>query len=227
MFHNRQHAGQLLARKILERLQEAGASEEQPTGVIAIPRGGVIVASEVSAALGVPLGILVAQKIAAPFDPQLSIGAVTSAGVFVINDDLEFCTRDLGKYIERERVRLTELSRQLQEKWSGSASLQNLLTLKGGNILLVDDGVATGMTALAAVRSLRLQEVRKIILATPLMAAHAQDRLTNDCDSIINLACPRGFASMAHYYNDFPVVEENEMIAKLQKANEMLLASAN
>lgn len=193
MFRDRTNAGQHLASKVLEEFAALDSKDKElSTVVVGVPSGGAIVAAEVAATLGVTMSLLVSKKISAPFEHELSLGAVSSAGIFVLNEDMEFCTRDLGKYIESEKVRLIEACQKTEQHLQELAGMPAKPDMKGKKVILIDDGVATGMTALAAIRSLRLAGAKQIVLATPLLPNHTRERLLPECDSIISLISPHG-----------------------------------
>lgn len=219
MFSNRVHAGQLLASKVQATLKDIDPDKMLPTLVFALPRGGVPVACEVALVLNVPLSILVSKKIGAPSQPELAIGAVSSSGVVVINNELALETGASKRYIEDEKLRLTTLTIVKERRWLEASGLKQKPDVKGKRVVLVDDGVATGMTTLAAIRTMRSQGAAQIILATPLISAPTKRRLESECDLIVSLISPYGFAAIGQFYEDFRQVEDDEVITSLRAAN--------
>jgi putative phosphoribosyl transferase len=216
MFRNREEAGKLLGKKVFEILRAMPEFRPDKTVVVGLPRGGVPVAKQVAAALAVPLTILVSKKIGAPFQPELAIGAVCSSGVILLNKDLDYIIDDLKPYIESEKRRLTAVTKALEEKWTNAAGIQGLMNAKGKLVVLVDDGIATGMTILAAIKSLKASGASKIIVASPVISTRVAARLRLECDELITLLCPHEFQAIGQFYGDFHQVEDDEMISILK-----------
>ncbi len=226
MFTDRRQAGLLLARRLLEELPKDSTRAPLETVVVGLPRGGVPVASQLSAALGSPLDILVSKKIGAPGQPELAIGAVTSDGIVVVDEQLSMYMRAVGSYIEGEKRRLTELTRDLERRWTEQAGLKPRVNLAGKRVIVVDDGVATGATAVAALRSVALRGAAEIIMAAPVMSLEAYYRLKPECHLVTTLSTPGDFGSVGQYYQDFHQVEDSEVIDILRQSREALSASS-
>ncbi len=220
MFKNRQKAGELLAIKVAQALKQKQSCLSFDTVVIGLPRGGVPVAKEVAKTLRAPLTVLVSKKIGAPSQPELAIGAVSSAGVVVLNEEFGRFSQELEQYIDSQKVRLTETTKKLEESWLKAAGLLKPINLNNKRVVIVDDGVATGMTTLAAIRSVKLQQAKEIILAIPVIAFDTKEHLKNECDLIISLATPYLFRSVGEYYQDFHQVEDSEVIEDLKAVAE-------
>lgn len=213
MFKDREHAGKLLAAKVGELIKK---KEHVPTLVIGLPRGGVPVAKEVASELHAELSILVSKKIGAPFQPEFAIGAVTSAGVVALNEEVYF--EGIEPYIESERLRLKDVTKQLEKHWFDAAGLEDGKKIKGKRVVLVDDGIATGMTTLAAVRSVRSLGAKETIVATPVISIDAQAMLSKESIEVLALMMPFEFLSISCFYKDFHQVEDDEVIAALKSA---------
>lgn len=221
MFEDRKQAGKLLAQR-LKTLSWLDCAGPEKCAVIALPRGGVPVALEIALSLGCPLDVLVSKKMQAPDNPELAIGAVSSSGLIVIDEDLERFGVDikaLKQAQDRQKQPLVDQTRRLEEKWTRAAGLKNRVDVRGKNIILVDDGVATGMTTLAALRSLRQLQAGKIILAVPVIPYDTYLRLQGECDFLIALCIPYDFHAVASFYLDFHQVEDDELLQALKQAD--------
>lgn len=189
IFKDRKAAGKILAA----RLENIKADF-----VLGIPRGGVVVASEVAKKLNLPLDVIVTRKIGAPNQPELALGAIDPDKVVVGE----------GEAIEEE---WKELKRR-EELYTHTRS--HLSRLKGKKAILVDDGIATGATALAAVRYLK-RHGAKIILAVPVASQEAVERLKKEADQVIVLNIPEFMNAVGQFYTEFLPVSDQEVIQLL------------
>lgn len=220
MFRNRQHAGFLLARHAWQVMNEDARFNPRQLIVVGLPRGGVSVAFEIARMLGSHLDLIVSKKIGAPEQPELAVGAVTSDGVVTTNDEL---VRLLGidhAYIASQRQFLMEKTKNQEEHWLHSAGIVNRTTIQDKQVLIVDDGIATGMTALAAVESARRRGAREVIIATPVMSHSAYTLLKRSCDQIISLHILLDFAAIGQFYLDFDQVEDDAVVKAIKQAHE-------
>ncbi|MBI4533274.1 MAG: phosphoribosyltransferase [Candidatus Melainabacteria bacterium] len=217
MFVNRQQAGIMLAEKVLKELKGDPDFRADSAVVIGLPRGGVPVALEIALAMRCPLDILVSKKMGAPDNPELAIGAVSSDGVVVTDEKLMQFLAVPKQFVESQRQRLINDTKALERTWVNLAGLQARATVKGKWVIVVDDGIATGMTALAALRTLQMRAVGSLILATPVMSYDAYHQLRDECDRVVALLIPHDFASVGQYYHDFHQVDNNELVAAMQK----------
>jgi putative phosphoribosyl transferase len=180
--------------------------------VLALPRGGVPVAAEVAARLHAPLDVYVARKVGMPGRPEAGIGAVAEDGLAVIGLDLDGAVAnawpalvvDVRDEIER-RVRLYRGGRPLPQ-------------LRGAEVVLVDDGLATGVTAEAALRALRAHEPCRLVLAVPACAADTADRLAPLVDDIVCVHRSNNFAAVGLWYRDFRQTTDDEVLQTLAGA---------
>ena len=207
-FADRSDAGRRLAQQLMP------LRAERPV-VVALPRGGVPVAYEISAALEAPLEVLAVRKLGAPHNPEFGIGAVAEDGTGVLDRDaiatLGVDEDQLEAILEREAA---ELRRRVELYRRGRPRLD----LEDRTVIVVDDGIATGVTDAAALRALRSLEPRKIILAVPVCAPESAARLARDADQMICLQQPELFYGVGHWYHDFSQVSDEEVLALLGRS---------
>ena len=206
LFRDRSEAGQLLAARL-------SALKDDPTVIVlGIPRGGVVVAAEIARALNAPLDIFIAHKIGAPFNPELAIGALTSNGDVLLDEDLidelQLHRDEITREVASQRA---EIARRLEMFRRNHSPLD----VAGKTVVLVDDGVATGSTVLAALRALRKQSPARLILAIPVGPAETVARLARECDETIVLATPEPFWAVGRFYFRFDQTQDDEVIALL------------
>lgn len=208
LFSDRREAGCRLA-ELLERFRA-----EDPL-VLALPRGGVPVGFEVARALGAPLDVLLVRKLGAPFNPELGIGAIAEGGVrFVRWEDAEligFTEADLDEIVARESA---ELERR-QRAYRGERPPAEVA---GRTVILVDDGIATGGTAVAAGRALKARGAERVALAVPVAPPGTEERLGGDFDEVVCLERPAGFYGIGQFYVDFGQVSDEEVTELLAAA---------
>lgn len=200
MFESRQKAGQKLA----EALQFLKGKKAL---VLAIPRGGVVVAKSVAQSLKRPLGVLVTRKIGAPDNPELAIGAVGPDKIRLINWDL----------VKKLRISQEFLSSQIEEKAQEIKERQKRygqtkLEVEGKTVVLIDDGLATGATVEAAILWLKTKKAGKIILAVPVAPPEVVKKLKSLVDKLVVLETPRFFGAVGQFYKDFPQISDEEVI---------------
>ncbi len=191
--------------------------------MLALPRGGVPVAYEVARALGAPLDLLVARKLGAPDQPELGIGAVAPGGVRLLN---EHAVRVLGiseEYLQEVTRREMEELERRQRAFRGD---QPPPDLRDRSVIIVDDGLATGITARAAVASVRLSAPRRIVLAVPVCAPEAATVLGREVDEIVCLARPDDFRAVGLWYEDFEQTSDEQVIDLLERARREQLTGA-
>lgn len=182
--------------------------------MVGLPRGGVPVAREVADALGAPLDVLTVRKLGAPWNPELAIGAVAEDEIVVLNEALlraEGVTRaELDRALERERI---ELHRRMARYRGGRPKLD----VKGRTVIVVDDGLATGLTALAAVRVLRRRGAARIVVAVPVGSREAAASLRLEADDVICQTLPERLSSVGSWYRDFSPTTDDEVTAHLTR----------
>lgn len=176
--------------------------------MIALPRGGVPVAHEIARALSAPLDILLVRKIGAPFHPEYGIGAIAEGGFRVIRrNEVELAgigERELDAVVAAETAELERRRRLYRGE-------REPLAVEGRTAILVDDGIATGGTAVVAARALRARGAAKVVLAVPVGPPGAERRLAHDFDEAICLEEPEGFFGVGQFYVDFGQVSDEEV----------------
>lgn len=185
--------------------------------VLALPRGGVPVAAEIARQLSAPLDLLMVRKIGAPGHPEFAIGAVVDGAQpqHVMNDHIPKAFRPPDDYVESEIRRLTaEIERRRQLYLGDRAPVP----VAGRCAILVDDGIATGATALAALRALARLKPAEIVLAVPVAAPDALERLRPEADRIICLLEPWPFRAVGLHYENFDQVQDAEVMAALRES---------
>lgn len=203
VFADRADAGQRLAARIVVCAPL----------VLGLARGGVPVARVIADVLDAPLDVVVARKIAAPGRPELGLGALTADGPVLYREGAlaahGLTPADLADVCERERA---EAWRR-QRCYRGDAPAPELA---GRDVVLVDDGLATGVTARAAARWVRGHSPRSLVLAVPVAAANAVDALAPEVDTVVYVHRPRRFRSVASWYTDFHSVSDDEVLSAVR-----------
>jgi putative phosphoribosyl transferase len=211
LFANRQEAGQRLAERLLR------FKDLQPI-VLALPRGGVPIGYEVAKKLNVPLDLILVRKIGVPFQPELAYGAVVDGDhpEIVINEGVE-------QYLHLSKEILNEQSaralKEIKRRRNLYLAERPRTEAKDKTVLVVDDGIATGMTVRASLRAIRRAQPSKLVLAVPVAPSDTIAELRDDADEIICLATPDPFYAISPYYADFHQVSDDEVIALLEQAN--------
>lgn len=210
MFKNRTEAGQRLLQKL--RIVLAAKNAALANVVVALPRGGVPVAVEIAREIKAPLTVLVSKKISAPFQPEYAIGAVSSSGLFVLSDEpIGLPANVVSEHINSERKRLSALTQEMELKWLKSAGLTEQLDFHAKRAIVVDDGIATGMTVMAAADSLKQLGAAEILIATPVLAADSRLSLQRHCDEIVAVLEPFDMGAIGMFYEDFHQVPDDEV----------------
>jgi putative phosphoribosyl transferase len=209
LFADRRDAGRQLAKRLMP------LRAQRPV-ILALPRGGVPVAHEIAVSLGAPLNVLAVRKLGAPENPEYGVGAVAEDGTVVINQQavagLGIRRGDLERIIAREAA---ELRRRVGRYRHG----RPLIDLAGRTVIVVDDGVATGVTDAAALRAVRKRGPREVILAVPVCAPDAAEHLATEADEVVCLQAPAQLDGVGRWYGDFEQVSDEEVIALLGASN--------
>lgn len=199
MFRDRHEAGERLA-------EELATTQWQHPLVLAMPRGGVPVAVPVARRLGAPLDVVVARKIPVPGSPEVAVGATTSEGPPIFNrvglDRLGLTEDDLADAVAVEQGE----ARRRVEIYRGGAPETDV---RGRDVIVVDDGLATGMSARAALGHVRESGAASLVLAVPVRAPDAEP--TDLCDQVVAVEVPSGFRSVGEWYTDFTQVGDHEV----------------
>ena len=211
IFKNRADAGRQLIVELLD------LKLTNPV-VIALPRGGVAVAKPIADALHSELDIIVSKKIGAPNNPELAIGAVTSLGDYVVSSfsqEIFYETSSQREskwdYLQKQIVYLINDCREREKKYKQGIRKDIECSYKDKDIILVDDGTATGMTAMAAVKSVKKQEPKSITLAIPVISSQAHEEISSLDVKIVTLKVPRDFVAVGVHYEDFSPVTDEEI----------------
>jgi putative phosphoribosyl transferase len=209
-FRDRHDAG----RRLAERLGPARGGDFV---VLGLPRGGVVVAAEVALALHAPLDVLVVRKLGHPAQPELGVGALGEGGVVVLNEDLLARTGvRLDQLEEVRRREEAEMHRRLEAYRRGGPPV----TLAGRTVVIVDDGMATGSTALAAIDVVRQHGAERVILAVPVAPPATVERLRAAADEVVCLESPEHFMAIGEWYDDFRQTTDEEVISLLARSGE-------
>jgi len=202
VFLNRRDAGEKLGRALLKY-------KEGDTVILGIPRGGVIVAAEVAGVLGKPLDVIIPRKIGAPHNSEVAIGAVTQDGT-VIKD--EAVTEILGISDEQIKVLAEKVSAEIARRVDTYRGGRPGLKLKGRTVIVVDDGIATGFTVQAALKSVRNMNPSHLVLAVPVAPAETTEVLRQQVDEMVCLHAPEVFSAVGQFYMDFAQNTDQEVI---------------
>ena len=206
MFSNRTDAGKQLAKKL------EFVKKENPV-ILAIPRGGVVVADAVASFLDCKLDIIVSRKIGAPHNPELAIGAVLHDGSYFPNSDVVKMLQVPQRYIDSEKAeQMKEIQRRLII-YRGSIHYD----LKEKTVVLVDDGLATGATMVVAALWVKKQKSKNIIVAVPVGSRETVQKLSEIVDEIVVLSMPGFFNAVGQFYENFDQVEDSKVQEIMKK----------
>ncbi|MFL6478226.1 MAG: phosphoribosyltransferase [Nitrososphaera sp.] len=201
-FRDRIDAGNLLA----ERLRKSGPTPEM---VLGIPRGGVILGDIVAKKLGADFDIVIPRKLGAPKNEELAIGAVMEDGTSYINTYIVNALRIPENYIENERLRqAAEIRRRSTAYRKQGLSYK----ITGRNIIIVDDGIATGATVIASAKWARKHRPLTLTVAVPVAPAQSVEMLEQESDSVIVLLIPQDFGSVGQFYEEFGPVSDDQVV---------------
>lgn len=197
LFADRRHAGRLLARAL-------GSERGRDAVVVGLARGGVVTAAEVASVLGLPLDVVAVRKVRHPWQPEYAIGAVTPGdGVYVRGPD-GLTPAEQQNAVDAARIRAAELDARLHEGFAP-------IMLQGRTCILVDDGLATGATMIAAVRWARARGARRVVAAVPVAAGASVSLLEGEADAVV---CPNtlaAFGAVGLWYDRFDPVDDAEV----------------
>lgn len=210
LFEDRIEAG----RRLRAAIPKADVSNAVVCG---LARGGVPVAAQVAEEISAPLDIIVVKKLRSPYSPDLAVGAVCADGAFSLRDDLIPVLRVSPAYVKDElAVRL----RDAQDADADYRSIRDTVSVLGRTVVIVDDGIVTGSTVKAAVRSVRQRGAARVIVAVPLGSDGACREISGLVDGFFRVAEPSEFWARGQFYERFPAVTESEIAHLLARANE-------
>jgi putative phosphoribosyl transferase len=209
LFRNRTDAGRQLAKALLKY------KSRRPV-ILALPRGGVSVAAEVAAALDAPLDLLLVRKIGLPSQPELAMGAITDGEepTIIRNSDVielsGISADEFDAICEEER---TEIERR-RKRYLGDRARSKV---RSQVVIIIDDGIATGATTLAAIRAVRRREPKELVLAVPVAPLDTINKLQPEVDAIVCLDTPEDLGAIGYFYRDFHQVSDDDVIATLRR----------
>ena len=209
LFQNRTDAGQQLAQALTKY------KARHPV-ILALPRGGVPVAAEVAAMLEAPLDLVLVRKIGVPMQPELAMGAVTDGAqpAVVRNTDvIELCGVSERQFDAVCKKELAEIERR-RSRYLGDRPRSDVT---GQVAIIIDDGIATGATTLAAVRAVRNRKPKELVLAVPVAPLDTVKKLHTEVDAIVCLDTPQELGAIGYFYRDFHQVSDGEVIATLRR----------
>ncbi|WP_024507313.1 phosphoribosyltransferase family protein [Bradyrhizobium sp. ARR65] len=209
LFQNRTDAGRRLAQALLKY------KDRHPV-VLALPRGGVPVAAEVAAALEASLDLLLVRKIGLPDQPELAMGAVADGEEPIIirnSDVIELSGISAKRFDAVCKEELAEIARR-RKHYLGDRPRSEV---KDHVTIVIDDGVATGATTLAAIRTVRVRQPKELVLAVPVAPLDTVEKLHAEVDALVCLDTPEDFGAIGYFYRDFHQVSDDEVIATLKR----------
>jgi putative phosphoribosyl transferase len=215
-FTDRHQAGRLLAKRL------AHLKGEHPI-VLALPRGGVPVGYEIARALAAPLDLVLVRKIGAPDQPELAIGAVADGEQpeLVTDPQLAAWLAVPAGYLEAVKAReLKEIERRRRLYFGDRPAVE----VRGRAAILVDDGIATGATMLAAVRATRRRAPSRLVVAVPVASPDTLERMQQEADEVVCLDTPTDFMAVGQFYRHFPQLEDEEVIDLIDAARKLTSA---
>lgn len=210
LFDDRRDAGRQLAARL-------HAYHDGETVVIGLPRGGVEVAYEIAQALEAPLDVIVARKIGAPAQPELGIGAVAPRGITLLDERL---IDELGLSDEAVEQATSETREEMQRRIREYRGGEEMPDLRGRTVIVVDDGLATGVTARASVLAARDAGARRVVLAVPVCAAPTASEIKDEVDELVCIETPEQFVAVGIWYRRFDQTTDAQVIELLEEARD-------
>ena len=211
MFKDREEAGRLLAKELLPY-----KSSNQI--VVALPRGGVIPAFEIAKALNAPLDIFFVKKIPSPYNKEAAIGAISENGYYFVDKAAKNMLNISDSYIQNAMEEVLQNIKEKREIYN-----KPRVNYKDKEIILVDDGVATGSSMLLAIDALKKEGAKKVIVASPVAPIEVANRLKEKADGALFLETPSIFNAVGEFYKDFHQLSDNEVLEILKKDSNLNL----
>ncbi len=214
LFKDRHEGGKLLAKELAryERAKDAI--------VIALPRGGVVVGYDICLALALPLDVLITRKLGTPWNPESAMGAIAETGYVHMNSDVMREYHVTQAQLDREmESQKSEIQRRIQRYRGGQA----MASLKGKTVILVDDGIATGATFYASIGAISKQETARLVAALPVAPPRIVAELKGLVDEVVVLYSTEWFFGIGQFYEQFPQVDDEEVVASLETVRAFLL----
>jgi putative phosphoribosyl transferase len=218
LFQDRVQAGQVLAQKLRSFVFDAD------TLVLALPRGGVPVAFQIAQALPVDLDICLVRKIGVPGEDELAMGAIASGGTRVLNKSL---IRHLGISPAEVEQATAKAQREVERREHLYRDGRRALPIQGRVAILVDDGLATGASMLAAARAVKAKQPKRVVVAVPIASREACDDFHKLVDNVICVETPEPFHSVGVWYQDFSQTSDAEVCELLERASHQHVPSGN
>jgi len=207
MFATRADAG----RRLADALVHLGG---EGVVVLGVARGGVEVAAEVARSRGWPLDVVIPRKVGAPFNPELGLGAI-APGVRVLDEAMLRSLEVTEEYLDREIAKQEE---EIERRAAAYRKGRPPVDLEGKTAVIVDDGLATGGTAVAAVRWARRSGAERVVLAVPVAPSEAVAKLSEEADEVVVLATPEPFYAVGQWYGEFTQTRDGDVVRLLERA---------
>jgi putative phosphoribosyl transferase len=217
-FEDRAQAGRLLGEALAEYAKRSDVV------VLALPRGGVPVGFEVARMIDAPLDIILVRKLGTPGQEELAMGAIASGGVCVLNPDIVAIIDISQEAIEAVAATARQELERRERAYRGN---KPPLTVENHCLILVDDGLATGASMLAAVSALRQRKPASIVVAIPVAPSDTVQRLKQEADDVVCLATPEPFSAVGRWYREFSQTSDDEVKSLLKRANSMSTTPLN
>ena len=212
LFRDRSHAGRSLATKL------SNYAEQPDTLVLALPRGGVPVGFEVAKALNAPFDLFIVRKLGVPGQEELAMGATATGKIRVLNEEV---IRDFGVADETVKAVAAVEERELERRVQLCRGDRPAADVKNKGVILIDDGLATGLTMRAAIVALKRRDPSRIVVAVPVAAAATCDELRSEVDDLVCAVTPAPFLSVGQWYDDFSQTSDEEVQDLLRRATRL------